>query len=128
MVLARSRQALRLTEDWRRRAETQPTSRARTPADHHALKRSSSTLLTRLALALLAVLGFVAPLSAPEGDRVVQTAGGKPSPVVRPEVVRAAVAGPLASAEAPLPSCTVLASSRAGEPARRYLLHRAWLV
>ena len=90
-------------------------------------QRGSSTLLTRLALALLAVLGFVAPLSAPEGDRVVQTAGGKPSPVpaARQEVVTAVAPAALASVAVPRPA---LSSVGVVVTARRYLLHRAWLV
>lgn len=91
-------------------------------------RRGSSTLLTRLALALLAVLGFVAPLSTAEGDRVVQTAGGKPSPVGHQEVAPAAVPAARASLEVPLPCFTCVASPRVGVTARRYLLNRAWLV
>lgn len=90
------------------------------------MKHSSSTLLTRLALALLAVLGFVAPLSAVEGDRVVQTTGGKPSPEAKVEQ-RHSPPAPTA-----LPSSTPLQASRTlprvERSARRYLLHRAWLL
>lgn len=93
-------------------------------------RSSSSTLLTRLALALLAVLGFVAPLAMPEGDRVVQTAGGKPSdaPAARGEVEPAPAAAALAEVAAPPPPLTMLSGARGGITARRYLLHRAWLV
>ncbi len=92
------------------------------------MRRGSSTLLTRLALALLAVLGFVAPLSAAEGDRVVQTVGGKPAPLAAEEVRPAALArSGLVAGAAPL-HLTVRPGGPRGLTARRYLLHRAWLV
>lgn len=83
-------------------------------------------MLTRLALALLAVLGFVAPLSAAEGDSVVQTAGGKPAPGTRREVVVAAAPAEV-EGDAPLP-VTSLPRLSVERVARRYLLNRAWLV
>ena len=88
--------------------------------------RRSSTLLTRLALALLAVLGFVAPLAAPEADRVVQTVGGKPSAVETHE----ASAPPLVQHErAERPALEPVMLARAAAPvSKRYLLHRAWLL
>lgn len=88
------------------------------------MKHASSTLLTRLALALLAVLGFVAPLSTVEGERVVQTTGGKPSPEVK---VRQRSPAPTAfETNAPLQAARRL--PRVELAARRYLLHRAWLL
>ena len=88
--------------------------------------RRSSTLLTRLALALLAVLGFVAPLAVPEGDRVVQIAGGKPSAVETHEASAPAVVA--LEAEGAPPSPAVLVARGPEVSARRYLLHRAWLL
>ena len=88
--------------------------------------RRSSTLLTRLALALLAVLGFVAPLASPEADRVVQTVGGKPSAVETHETSTP----PLARVEREEgPSQEPVWLAQAAAPvSRRYLLHRAWLL
>ena len=87
--------------------------------------RRSSTLLTRLALALLAVLSFVAPLAVHEADGVVQTAGGKPSAVETHE----SNASPLVTAQSDRPwrAPVLLAQAPAGH-ARRYLLNRAWLL
>jgi hypothetical protein len=88
---------------------------------------SRSTFLSRLALALLAVLGFVAPL-APERDRVVQTSGaGRPD---QPEATpRALPATPPA-----LPRTRPTEARRSIHPRptplitpHKYLLHRAWL-
>ena len=91
------------------------------------MRQGSSTLLTRLALALLAVLGFVAPLAAPEADRVVQTAGGKPAPVAPREVTHAAE--PQKRAVTVPNSCiTWVSCAHVESSARRYLLNRAWLV
>ena len=86
---------------------------------------SRSTLLSRLAVALLVALGFVVPVAAPEQDQVVQTSGAgareqarvvEPSltPTTRAPRGQAAVAGPCAArVEAAV--------------SRRYLLHNAWL-
>ena len=82
--------------------------------------------LSRLALALLALWGFVAPL-APERDRVAQTSGAGARNEVA--VQRAGVARrvPVAAvAAAPVYPAGPLLAERA--PARRYLLHRAWLL
>lgn len=89
--------------------------------------RSSSTLLTRLALALLAVLGFVAPLAAGEVNRVVQTAGGKPSAV---EIDEASPAPGVAleTADVVPPAPAKLLARGPAASSRRYLLHRAWLL
>ena len=89
--------------------------------------RRSSTLLTRLALALLAVLGFVAPLAAPEADRVVQTVGGKPSVAVE---THEASTPPLVQDERTArPALEPVLLARAAAPvSKRYLLHRAWLL
>ena len=88
--------------------------------------RRSSTLLTRLALALLAVLGFVAPLATPEADRVVQTVGGKPSEVVTHEASGAA-RGRVERTGVSLLRPVLQAQAQAPR-SRRYLLHRAWLL
>lgn len=88
--------------------------------------RRSSTLLTRLALALLAVLGFVAPLATPEADRVVQTVGGKPSAGETHETSTPRLAR-VERAESPAPQ-PVLQPQAAAPVSRRYLLHRAWLL
>jgi hypothetical protein len=89
------------------------------------LVRRSSTLLTRLALALLAVLGFVAPLAAREADGVVQTAGGKPSEVEPREASRAVDT----VEHETLPRLELATWAQAPAPvSRRYLLHRAWLL
>lgn len=90
------------------------------------MRRGSSTWLSRLALALLAVLGFVAPLAAPEADRVVQTSGGKPVQVAPREVVIAAAE--VSAREIPVPKVEQAPSPRVGFIARRYLLNHAWLV
>ena len=88
--------------------------------------RRSSTLLTRLALALLAVLGFVAPLATPEADRVVQTVTGKPSTVETHEASAPAV---VEGAPGALPRREPVLFAQAPSPvSRRYLLHRAWLL
>jgi hypothetical protein len=90
--------------------------------------RRPSTLLTRLALALLAVMGFVAPLSAMEVDRVVQTVGGKPSAARETREAFAARAPASAPAEVEFFPSAPLPEQRSAEVARRYLLHRAWLI
>ena len=85
--------------------------------------RRSSSLLSRLALALLALMGFVAPLSAMEVDRVVQTTGARPAAVeVAEATIELAVASEPPSPASPAPSREVEHS------ARRYLLHCAWLI
>lgn len=90
------------------------------------MRRGSATLLSRLALALLAVLGFVAPLAVPEAARVVQTAGGKPVQVAPREVALAAAE--VSAREVPLPKVEQAPSPRVELSARRYLLTHAWLV
>ena len=85
--------------------------------------RRSSSLLSRLALALLALMGFVAPLSAMEVDRVVQTTGAKPAMVV--EVAEATIE--LAVANEP-PRASAAPGGEVEHSARRYLLHCAWLI
>ena len=84
--------------------------------------RRSSSLLSRLALALLALMGFVAPLSAMEVDRVVQTTGAKPAMV---EVAEATIE--LAVANEP-PRASAAPGGEVEHSARRYLLHCAWLI
>lgn len=89
------------------------------------LVRRSSSLLSRLALALLALMGFVAPLSAVETDRVVQTDGGRPSPVEELGQVELAGERSVVSAdEATFPRL----HRGPTEVSRRYLLHGAWLI
>ena len=83
-------------------------------------------MLSRLALALLAVVGFVAPLAAPEADRVVQTSGGKPVQAAPREVALAAAEG--SAREVPLPKVEQAPSPRVRLSARRSLLNHAWLV
>ena len=51
------------------------------------MNRTRATLVCRLALALLAVAGFVAPLAQRETDGVVQPAGGTTAAVVSPPTV-----------------------------------------
>ncbi len=84
----------------------------------------SSTLLCRLAIALLAVMGFVAPLAQPEADGVVQTAAGRPVAVVSPRAVSSEVeAEPAAYVQRASLQAPVV------RPAgRRWLLHRALLL
>ncbi len=88
------------------------------------MHRRSSSLLSRLALALLAVLGFVAPLAVHERDRVEQTCSAPPVEVV-------------ATPRSPRSASRVCATPRAGPMVRadaelrvspKYLLHRAWLL
>lgn len=86
-----------------------------------------SFLLTRLALALLAVLGFSAPLAAPEGDRVVQTGGGKPHEVPPLQSSAAHLRGtPALRVEAV--GTSLVAKPDSAQLTPRYLLHRAWLL
>lgn len=86
-----------------------------------------SSLLTRLAFALLAVLGFSAPLAAPEGDRVAQTCGGKPheAPPLQSSAAHQRVT-PALRVEAV--GTSLVAKPDSAELTRRYLLHRAWLL
>jgi hypothetical protein len=90
--------------------------------------RRSSTLLTRLALAALAISGFVAPLATAEVDRVAQTVGGRVMEPRRHEQAPATVAAredlrpPMSTARAVRPV------EPGAEGCRRYLLHRAWLI
>ena len=85
------------------------------------------SILTRLALASLAVLGFSAPLAAPESDRVTQTCGGKPreAPFLQPSRARRLST---AAYRRPAGAATPEAARRSVELARRYLMHRAWLL
>lgn len=88
--------------------------------------RRSSSLLTRLALGLLAVTGFAAPLPVRQVDPVAQTCGAGPS---TPEVLRAPARPRLAVLFPAAPTLeTAPPAPRAPEPLRRYLLHRAWLI
>lgn len=89
------------------------------------MKRPSSTLMLRLALALLALGGFAAPVEAPEPDRVVQAAGGKPSARVAPVEPRVFAAA-LPAPALPLPAPVLGQREEGGQ--RRYLQHRAWLL
>ena len=90
--------------------------------------RRSSTLLTRLALAALAICGFVAPLVTPEVDRVVQTVGGRVSEPRRHEQAPATVAA-REDPRRPTPAAQAVRPVEPGpEGCRRYLLHRAWLI
>ena len=84
--------------------------------------RRSSTLLTRLALALLAVLGFVAPLSEREADGVVQTTGG-PQSAAQAVESRARLETDVRVFPQPR-----LPGPGPEQRSRRYLLHRAWLI
>jgi len=89
--------------------------------------RRSSTLLTRLALAALAICGFVAPLVTPEVDRVVQTVGGRVSEPRRHEQAPAAVLR--VDAHPPTPTAQAMRPLELGaKGCPRYLLHRAWLI
>ncbi len=86
-----------------------------------------ASMLSRLALALLALWGFVAPL-APERDRVAQTCGAgagarklEAQPAgVQPRITLAAVPRGVAVPPAARPFEV--------QTSRRYLLHRAWLL
>ena len=83
-------------------------------------------MLSRLALALLAVMGFVAPVCAREADGVVQTAGR-----VKQATLQAQVAAELSlPAPAPLPARAQARglTTRAEAGSKRYLLNRAWLI
>jgi hypothetical protein len=89
--------------------------------------RRSSTLLSRLALALLVALGFVAPQVPVEADRVVQFAPGAPTPL---EAQPAIAASALALRARP---CRASSGGLSESPERslfsaRYLLYRAWLL
>ncbi|MDP1821738.1 MAG: hypothetical protein Q8L48_00780 [Archangium sp.] len=88
--------------------------------------RRSSSLLSRLALALLALMGFVAPLAAVEADRVVQTAGAQPSPSEAPEARVEPAAFPTRAWTRGSASFRRVGAEAASS--RRYLLHRAWLI
>lgn len=87
-----------------------------------------AAVLSRLALALLALFGFSVPAAEREADRVVQRAAGGPErrkPAEAAPVAIAAVAPVHHGVEA-----TTLPPPRAGTlraAPRRYLLHRAWL-
>jgi hypothetical protein len=86
---------------------------------------SRSTLLSRLAIALLVALGFVVPVAAPERDQVVQTSGSGARELAR-------VSEPSVTRELqPLrvqPSVAGLTAPCVEAPVtRRYLLHHAWL-
>lgn len=95
----------------------------------------ASTTFTRFALALLVVSGLVAPVAAIEAARVVQTVGGKPSPQPRLalQVVRSTGEAPTRwSAAAFVEPVELVAAAGVRHPnagaARRFLLHRAWLI
>ena len=83
-------------------------------------------MLSRLALALLAVMGFVAPVSVREADGVVQTARRDEKAQRRVEVAEEL------SRKAPTPiparAPTGDFTTRAEAGSKRYLLHRAWLI
>ncbi len=88
--------------------------------------RRSSTLLSRLALALLVALGFVAPQAPVEADRVVQFVPGAPTP---PEARPAIAASALAPARTALPTIERGLVESPGQPlSARYLIYRAWLL
>jgi hypothetical protein len=84
-----------------------------------------------LALALLAMAGFVAPLAEREADGVVQTSGAsgarvraQPSPRLEPAALETTVFETTRVFETPEPAVTPAAAASL----RRYLLHRAWLI
>jgi hypothetical protein len=84
----------------------------------------SSTLLSRLALALLALAGFVAPAAERELDGVVQTSRATRA---APAEERAGEVQALPAPEAP--RCAPASwNPFHGNAERRYLLHRAWLL
>ena len=84
--------------------------------------KSRSHRLARLALALLAVAGFVAPLAEREADQVVQTAGSG-------QVAIATAPGPVVvSVERREWKNLELPVERALTGERRFLLNRAWLL
>jgi hypothetical protein len=85
----------------------------------------ASTTASRLALALLAVAGFAAPIAAREADRVVQTTGGERERPTAPAAL-AERSDPGAVPAAPAPVGVFVAREAAGQ--RRYLLHRAFLI
>lgn len=88
--------------------------------------RRSSTLLSRLAIALLAICGFViTPHVAREADGVVQTAHVRHDDERREEEPGDARAG-ARDVEALAPRAAPRQAPPTG--ARRYLLHRAWLI
>ena len=83
-----------------------------------------STLLSRLGLALLLALGFVAPTAAPERDTVVQTTGAGAREVARPAATVTTERPTSTPANAPREVITAHVEHRV---ARKYLLHHAWL-
>jgi hypothetical protein len=81
-------------------------------------------MFSRLALTLLALAGFVAPAAERELDGVVQTSRAtRAAPAEASAVEVQALPAPVASRGEPL-SWTPFH----GNSARRYLLHRAWLL
>jgi hypothetical protein len=90
-------------------------------------------MMSRLALALLALAGFAAPAAQRELDGVVQTSrapravesSAPATAVIESEVVVEVQALPAPSPSAPRAHA---ASPFIGSSARRYLLHRAWLL
>jgi hypothetical protein len=84
-----------------------------------------AAFFSRLALALLAVLGFSAPVVERQVDAVVQTTTRRsertqPAPLVQVE------AQPLAAVAAPADAPLVVDPPSSAR--RRYLEHRAWLI
>ncbi len=91
------------------------------------MRRRSSTLLSRLALTLLALAGFVAPAAERELDGVVQTRRATPT---APAEAAAEWAVEVQALPAPEVSRGEALSWTPfhGNSQRRYLLHRAWLL
>jgi len=81
-------------------------------------------LISRLGLALLLALGFVAPTAAPERDTVVQTTGAGAREVARPAATLNARRASSTPASGPREVIAARAERRVG---RKYLLHHAWL-
>jgi parvulin-like peptidyl-prolyl isomerase len=91
------------------------------------VQRRSTTLLTRLALALLVALGFVAPVATVEADRVVQAVRAGPPTVEAQDSSVLALVWPEAHLAVRDPDRAQYA--RADQRASlRYLLHQAWLL
>lgn len=84
--------------------------------------------MTRLALALLAVLGFAAPLVMRQVDPVAQTCGAGPAKEEETASTERTPRRALAVARASLPPPAAGPTPPVVEPQRRYLLHRAWLL
>jgi len=83
-----------------------------------------AALLSRLAIALLAVLGFSAPVVDRQVDEVVQTATRRPE---RAQPAPLLLVAPQALVVEARPAAQVVVE-RPSTARRRYLEHRAWLI